>query len=117
MSVTNICRGPASNWAEMDWEVVRDGVYRKIFTGDGATIQLTRLIPGHEPSPHAHPYEQLVYILSGEIDFHVADTVTRLKPGGLLKVQPNVQHWGEVVGDEPVLNLDVFTPKRDDLGA
>jgi quercetin dioxygenase-like cupin family protein len=26
-------------------------------------------------------------------------------PGG-------VRHWGEVIGDEPVLNLDVFTPKR-----
>jgi len=23
-----------------------------------------------------------------------------------------VTHWGEVIGDEPVLNLDVFTPKR-----
>jgi hypothetical protein len=21
-------------------------------------------------------------------------------------------HWGEVVGDEPVLNLDIFTPVR-----
>lgn len=24
----------------------------------------------------------------------------------------DVMHWGEVLGDEPVLNLDVFTPKR-----
>jgi hypothetical protein len=23
-------------------------------------------------------------------------------------------HWGEVVGDEPVLNLDVFTPVREE---
>jgi hypothetical protein len=25
-----------------------------------------------------------------------------------------VEHWGEVVGDEPVLNLDVFTPLREE---
>ncbi|MEJ2625087.1 MAG: hypothetical protein P8Z80_11225 [Pseudolabrys sp.] len=32
--------------------------------------------------------------------------------GGLVVIPPNVKHWGEVLGDEPVLNLDVFTPKR-----
>jgi len=31
-------------------------------------------------------------------------------PGGLLVIPSNVTHWGEVLGDEPVLNLDVFTP-------
>ena len=35
-----------------------------------------------------------------------------LGPGGLLHIPPNVEHWGEVVGEEPVLNLDVFTPLR-----
>jgi quercetin dioxygenase-like cupin family protein len=29
-----------------------------------------------------------------------------------LVIPPNVMHWGEVVGDEPVMNLDVFTPRR-----
>ena len=38
--------------------------------------------------------------------------MTGLGPGGLLVVPPNVEHWGEVVGDEPVMNLDVFTPRR-----
>jgi quercetin dioxygenase-like cupin family protein len=33
-------------------------------------------------------------------------------PGGLLVIPSNVEHWGEVIGDEPVLNLDVFTPQR-----
>ena len=37
-----------------------------------------------------------------------------LGPGGLLHIPPNVEHWGEVVGDEPVLNLDVFTPLREE---
>ena len=33
---------------------------------------------------------------------------------GLLQIPPNVMHWGEVVGDEPVLNLDIFTPVREE---
>ena len=33
---------------------------------------------------------------------------------GCLHIPPNVEHWGEVVGDEPVLNLDIFTPLREE---
>ena len=100
------------NWNDIEWEHVREGVSRKAFSGDGATVSINRLMPGHEPRPHDHHYEQIVYILSGQIDFHIEDSVTRLSAGGLLVVPPNARHWGVVVGDEPVMNLDVFTPKR-----
>ena len=71
-----------------------------------------KLMPKHEPKPHKHTYEQLVYILAGHIRFHVGDKSVVLGPGGLLQIPPDVMHWGEVVGDEPVLNLDVFVPRR-----
>ena len=106
MNITSI------DWNTMPWEPVREGVERKVFSGEGATLALHRLAPGHEPRPHSHPHEQIVYILAGQIDFHIGDEVTRLSAGGLLVVPPNARHWGEVVGDEPVLNLDVFTPSR-----
>jgi quercetin dioxygenase-like cupin family protein len=108
----------AVDWNQIPWERVREGVERKAFSGDGATISLNRLQPGHEPRPHSHPNEQIVYILQGRIDFHVGELdVRRLGPGGLLVLPPNVLHWGEVVGDETVLNLDVFTPKRSEYAA
>ena len=69
-------------------------------------------MPGHEPRPHAHPNEQIAYILSGRIRFCVGSDEHVLGPGSVLRSPPNVEHWGEVVGDEPVLNLDVFTPRR-----
>jgi quercetin dioxygenase-like cupin family protein len=100
------------DWNGTPWEFVRDGVERKVFSGEGATLSLARLQPGVEPRPHAHPYEQIVYILSGQIDFHVGETVNRIGPDGLLVIPPNVPHWFAVIGDEPVLNLDIFTPKR-----
>jgi hypothetical protein len=28
-----------------------------------------------------------------------------------------VMHYAEVIGDEPVYNLDVFTPKRDEYAS
>lgn len=100
------------DWDSQAWEPVRPGVERKSFSGDGATVALHRLQPGHEPKPHSHANEQIVYILSGVVDFHIGSETVRLRDGGLVVVPPNVMHHAEVVGDEPVLNLDVFTPTR-----
>ncbi len=100
------------NWEAMDWTEIRPGVERKGFTGQGATMALHRLSPGHETKPHSHPHEQLVYIVSGMVDFHLGDDVVRLDAGGLLVVPPHVVHYAEVVGSEYAFNLDVFTPAR-----
>ncbi|MDA8519309.1 cupin domain-containing protein [Acidovorax sp. NCPPB 4044] len=102
------------DWSALEWKPVRRGIERKAFGSDHVTLALHRLMPGHEPRPHSHPNEQVMYILAGQMDVHVDDQVVRLGPGGLLLIPPNVQHYGVVVGDEPVLNLDVFTPARPD---
>jgi quercetin dioxygenase-like cupin family protein len=44
--------------------------------------------------------------------FYIGDQTHDLGPGGLVVIPGGVTHWGEVLGDEPVINLDVFTPKR-----
>lgn len=103
------------DWDKKDWEEIRRGVYRKAFTGEGATLALHKLLPGHAPSPHAHPYEQIAYIIEGHADFHVGDDVIRLGPGGVVVIPADVTHYAEVVGDAAVLNLDVFTPARKEI--
>lgn len=103
-----------ANWAEIEEVFVREGVTRKAFSGEGATLALNCLQPDHEPMPHKHHFEQIVYILSGSVDFHVGEEVYRLTKGGLLVIPPNVMHHAVVVGDEPVYNLDIFTPKRSE---
>ncbi len=100
------------DWSALEWQPVRRGIERKAFGSDHVTLALHRLMPGHEPRPHEHPNEQVMYILAGVLDVHVDDRIVRLGPGGLLLIPPNVRHYGVVVGDEPVLNLDVFTPAR-----
>lgn len=100
------------DWEAIEWTRVREGVERKAFSGQGATLALHRLWPGHEVRPHSHPHEQIVYIMGGLCDFHIGEEVIRLGKGGLVVVPPHVQHYADVVGDEPVLNLDIFTPAR-----
>ena len=101
-------------WAPIPWEPVRVGANCKSFAGNGATLALHRLAPGHQPRPHQHPNEQIVFILAGKILFHVGDNDEQavISPGGLMVVPRSTMHWGKVVGNEEVLNLDVFMPKR-----
>lgn len=102
------------NWNDMEWRTIRPGVERKAFSGDGATVALHRLQPDHEPRPHRHGHEQIAYIISGTVDFHVGEEVVRLGAGGIVAIPSNVLHHAEVVGDEEVINLDVFTPRRSE---
>lgn len=100
------------DWSTIQWQPVRRGIERKAFGSDNVTVALHRLMPGHELSPHSHPNEQLVYIMEGEMDFHIGDQVLRLGPGGLAVIPPDMVHYGQVVGNTPALNLDIFTPAR-----
>ena len=38
-------------------------------------------------------------------------------PGDMIVVPPDVEHWAETVGDEPVVDLSVFSPKREEYAA
>ena len=46
--------------------------------------------------------------------FHIGDDIIEAGPGSLIRIPPDVEHFGEPVGDEQVLNLDIFSPIRED---
>lgn len=104
----------AVNWDEMEWEYVRRGVRRKVFHVTGCTIVLNELEPAHEPKPHSHPYEQLVYITRGKMKFTLAEKEFEMRSGSLLAVPPGVVHYAQVIGHEPSCNVDIFVPMRRD---
>ena len=101
-------------WDDLPWEEVRPGVRRKGFRSANALLVLNELKPGMQTRPHSHPFEQLVYILKGRVRLTVGDEVHELGPGGLCVVPPDVTHFADVLGEETALNLDVFSPVRQD---
>jgi quercetin dioxygenase-like cupin family protein len=102
------------NWDTLPKEVVRPGVSRSGFRGDDVLMVMNWLEPGMEVNPHSHPCEQVVYIVQGQMRFHIDGDVIEGGPGSLIRIPPDVEHYGEPIGDEPVLNLDVFSPIRED---
>ena len=103
----------AGNWNELEYEEFRKGMMRKVFTGDGATIMVSEFQNGHQVNPHTHPHEQIAMILEGECDYYVNGVKNHLTPGGYVVVPPKVEHYIHVhESGVPVINLDVFTPRR-----
>lgn len=94
--------------------VARAGVTRRSFSGANATLASTTLETGHAANPHSHPHEQIVHVLAGRLRFVVGDEEAIIGPGDMLVVPPGVEHWAETVGNEPAVDLRVFSPRRDE---
>lgn len=106
-----------ANIDELKVSDVRPGVTRRSFSGAGATLAWGTLSPGHEPRPHTHPHEQIVYIVSGHGTFTVGGETADVAQGDMLVVPPGVLHHAVAAGDEPMVDLSVFNPRRDDYYA
>lgn len=108
-------RAVVANWGDLPAETVRPGVRRRGFGTDQVTLVMNEISPGMQPAPHTHDgFDQIALILSGEAIYHVGDAANRVAAGSVLLIPAGVEHWIEPAGDEPVANLDVFSPARAD---
>ena len=101
-------------WEDLPREVVRPGVSRAAFRGDNALMVMNWLEPGMEVRPHSHPFDQCAFVLKGRMRFTVEDEVVEVGEGEMLRIPADAVHCGEPIGEETVLNLDVFSPVRED---
>lgn len=102
--------------AELPRESIADGVLtRTAVRTDDAIVTFNWIRPGHpEVPPHDHPYDQLALILAGTLELDLGGETYTVGAGELLYIPAGVPHAGRVVGDEVVLNVDVFAPARED---
>jgi quercetin dioxygenase-like cupin family protein len=103
-------------FGDLPRESIAGGVLeRTAVRTDGSLVTFNWIQPGHPEVPaHEHPYDQLSLVFSGTLELELAGTPHRVRAGELLYIPAGVPHTGRVIGDEPVLNVDVFAPVRDD---
>jgi len=71
--------------------------------------------PASEPDrPHSHPHEQVACVVSGEVLFFMDGRPTRLGPGDMYAVPPNIPHSIQLLTKHVKL-IDAFTPIRKDF--
>lgn len=99
---------------DLEWEVIREGVARKVVQAHNGTVVLNRFNPGHKPFPHKHLHEQVSTIIKGQLDFSVDGKIFPMKEGDILVIPSNAVHFATATGNEECLNLDFFAPRRDD---
>ena len=106
--------GKAYNWASIPSEVVRPGVSRQGFQWKGMMMVMNECHPGMKLNPHSHTFEQLAYIVSGRAIYHIGEVGHEVGPGSILVIPAGAVHYIEPLGTEPVMNLDFFSPARED---
>jgi quercetin dioxygenase-like cupin family protein len=104
----------AYNWNDLPREFVREGIERCGFRGDNIVAVMNWVAPNITVNPHTHDFEQLVFCIQGRFNYHVGDEVHLMTPGSMLRVPPHTLHFVEPLGNEIALNLDLFSPLRDD---
>ena len=71
--------------------------------------------PSAQPDPpHAHHHEQISYVVSGELIFFLDGVPTRLGPGDMFTVPPDVPHSIQLLTRQVRL-VDTFHPIRNDF--
>lgn len=71
--------------------------------------------PTSEPDPpHNHPHEQVCYVAAGEVLFFLDGEPTRLGPGDMFTVPPEIMHSVQLLTSHVRL-VDTFTPLRQDF--
>ena len=83
--------------------------------GEKMMMVLNATLPGHTVPTHSHPHEQFSFMIEGKMRLFVGDQEKIVSPGDIWYAPPNVVHGGELLGDAPVIFVDVFTPIREDV--
>jgi quercetin dioxygenase-like cupin family protein len=102
-------------FAELPRELLPElSLGRSAVRTDDALVVFNWVDPPATLPLHDHPFDQLALILAGRCVMRVGEEEHPLGPGGFVYIPAGAAHGLEAVGSEPVLNVDVFSPARED---
>ncbi len=102
-------------WDDMPIEQVKEGLGRRLVTGERMMLAHIYLDKGSVVPLHAHDNEQLTYVLEGALHFWLGDDESEevvVRAGEVLHIPSGVPH--KAVALEDTLDVDVFCPPRED---
>lgn len=104
-----------SKYTDVPHVQLDDGIQRRVLNRGGGLMLVEFQFEGTpELPPHAHPHEQIGYILAGDFEVICGDDKTTCGAGDSYYVPPNVEHGVRLLSDKGAI-LDTFTPQREDF--
>ena len=102
-------------WDDVERERVNPLLDRKLITGDSLMLSHVFLKKGCIVPKHQHHNEQFSYIIEGALRFWIGDDPAQevvVRSGEVLHIPSGVWHKAEALED--TLDMDVFSPPRQD---
>jgi quercetin dioxygenase-like cupin family protein len=99
-------------WNQVEREPLNDKIDREMVVGDKVMLARVFMKKGAHVPEHHHLNEQVTYILEGALKFAIAGQEVVVKAGEVLCIPSDMPH--EAWALEDTLDLDVFTPPRED---
>lgn len=99
-------------WNKVEREKLNDMIDREMVVGDKVMLARVFLKKGAHVPTHHHHNEQVTYILEGALKFAIDGRTIVVHAGEVLCIPSNMPH--EAWALEDTLDLDVFTPPRED---
>ncbi len=94
-------------------ETVAPLITRKIVTGEREMVVFWKMKAGAHAAAHSHPNEQIFWVLSGKMEFRLANERRLCGPGDVGVVPAGVEHEAWFPEDTEV--IDIFSPPREDF--
>ena len=92
-------------WDELTLEKITEMVSRKAIVGARDVLAQSYFKKGALVQQHAHPGEQLIYVLQGALRVLVDGEETTVREGEVLQVPGGVAHQAEALDDTFVLSV------------
>ena len=89
------------------------GVVRRAVYLDDVMLTFFDFVPKAIIPEHAHPHQQITWVVSGAMEFDLSSEKRVLRAGDGVLIPPNVPH-SAVILDEPCRAIDAWHPVRDD---
>ncbi len=102
-------------WDDMPIEEVKQGLGRRIITGERMMITHVYLEKDSIVPMHSHDNEQLTYVLKGALKFWLGSNEQQeiiVHEGEVLVIPSDLPH--KAVALEDTLDVDIFCPPRQD---
>ena len=91
-----------------------EGVRRKVLSHSQSLMVCEITLEGGSIiAAHAHPHEQITYIISGKCRYTVGEETKEVGTGDSVLIPGNVPHSIVILEDMKV--IDVFSPAREDF--
>lgn len=103
------------SWDSMEREEVTPEIDRRLVVGERSMLANLFLKKGSVVPQHSHDNEQFTYVIRGALHFKLGADRERevtVRTGEVLHIPSNLPH--EATALEDTIDLDVFTPIRQD---